>query len=96
MAKFINPYTDFGFKKLFGEEAFQTAELANLSPEQREKYEESLIYYRDLKSVLETAIEERETEIILNAIRKGLDDNFIAELTNLPIEQIQQIRKQMK
>jgi len=32
MAKYINPYTDFGFKKRFG-----TAELASLTAQQRDR-----------------------------------------------------------
>ena len=36
---YINPFTDFGFKKLFCEEA----EIANLKPKQMLQYEESLI-----------------------------------------------------
>lgn len=42
-AKYINPYTDFGFKKLFG------------TPEERRDYEDSLKVYRDMKNVLDTA-----------------------------------------
>lgn len=49
MARFLNPYTDFGFKKLFGEEAskdlhgFEIAELGHLTTEQRIQYEMSLV-----------------------------------------------------
>ncbi|MCS6968691.1 MAG: PD-(D/E)XK nuclease family transposase [Cytophagales bacterium] len=45
------------------QKAFEAAALANLTPEQRDRYEESLIQYRDLKSVLETAVEEKVIEI---------------------------------
>jgi len=49
--KYINPYTDFGFKKLFGTEMnkdllisflFKQAEIARFSPEERQNYEESV------------------------------------------------------
>lgn len=40
------------FKKLF-----ETAEVANFTPEQRLRYEESLKTYRDLNNVVDTAIE---------------------------------------
>ena len=36
--------------------------------------------------------EERDVEIIENAISKGFDDSIIAELTGLSLEKIQQIR----
>jgi predicted transposase/invertase (TIGR01784 family) len=78
------------------QKAFQTAELANLSPEQREKYEESLIYYRDLKSVLETAVEEKSIEIAKNLISLGSDDDFIAKATGLSLIEIQNLRQEVK
>jgi hypothetical protein len=55
--------------------------------------------YRDLKSVIETAVEEavgeREQEIAKTAITEGLHDNLIARLTGLRIEQIENLRKEM-
>ncbi|MCS6832492.1 MAG: PD-(D/E)XK nuclease family transposase [Flammeovirgaceae bacterium] len=160
MPKYINPYTDFGFKKLFGEEAnkdllidflnqilpphhqiaelhfknpenlpdsslerkaifdihciatsgerfivemqkaFQTAALAGLTPEQRDNYEQSLIQYWDLKSVIETAveeaIEEKMIEIAKKLIKRGLSNEEIAEDTGLTIERVEQIRQEMR
>ncbi len=53
--KYINPFTDFGFKKLFGSEPnkdfFEAAEIAKFMPDKKVKYEESLKYYRDLKNL---------------------------------------------
>ncbi len=40
------------------QKAFNTAELANLSPEQRNIYEENLIHYWGMKSAIDTAVEE--------------------------------------
>ena len=71
-ARYINPFTDFGFKKLFGEEvnkavllktriferAFQTAEIARFEPSQMQSYQSSLKYYRDLKNVVDTSFDE--------------------------------------
>ena len=48
MAKYINPYTDFGFKKLFGEEA-------NKSPEQINGDEQSRLSYLEVKEAVNTA-----------------------------------------
>ena len=38
--KYINPYTDFGFNKLFVTE-MNKAEIAKFTPEERQDYEES-------------------------------------------------------
>ena len=45
------------FQKLFDQ-----AEIAQFKPEEREAYEDSLKYYRDLKNVLDTAREEGKEE----------------------------------
>lgn len=79
MAKYINPYTDFGFKKLFGEE-------------QRRMYEENLFQYWGMKSALETAVQENKIEIAKNLIALNLDDATIAKGTGLSIEQIEALR----
>ena len=51
--KYINPFTDFGFQKLF-----EAAEIAKFTPDEKNKYEESLKYYRDLKNVVDTSFDE--------------------------------------
>jgi predicted transposase/invertase (TIGR01784 family) len=79
------------FKKAFG-----TAELAKFSPEQRDKYEQSLIQYRDLKSALETAVEEREVEIAKSLLQTSLSNEEIAKHTGLSVEQIQELRNETK
>lgn len=66
------------------------------SAEQRDRYEQSLIQYRDLKSALETAVEEREIEIAKNAILEGLDNQIIVRLTGLAVKQIEQLRNEIK
>jgi predicted transposase/invertase (TIGR01784 family) len=82
------------------QKAFGTASLAALSAEQRDWYEKSLMQYRDLKSVIETAVEEavgeREQEIAKKLFRHNLTDNEIAEATGLSIEQIENLRKEMQ
>jgi predicted transposase/invertase (TIGR01784 family) len=78
------------------QKAFGTAELAGLSAEQRDKYEQSLIQYRDLKSALETAVEEREIEIVKRMILAGTDNNFINQMTDLPTEYIEKLRIELK
>lgn len=78
------------------QKAFETAELANLTVEQRDDYEQSLIHYRDLKSVLETAVEDKVIEIAKIGILKGLDNTLIAELTNLSVEEIEELRAESR
>jgi predicted transposase/invertase (TIGR01784 family) len=79
------------FRKAFG-----TAELAGLSAEQRAIYEENLIQYWGMKSAMETAVEEKQTEIARKAINKGFDNETIADLTDLTTEQIEQLRNETK
>jgi predicted transposase/invertase (TIGR01784 family) len=78
------------------QKAFGTAELAGLSAEQRDRYEQSLIQYRDLKSALETAVEENKIEIARNAILEGFDNQIIARLTGLAAELIEKLRNETK
>ena len=49
-ARYINPYTDFGFKKLF-----KAAEIAKFTTAEYEAYEESLKVYRDWRNTIATA-----------------------------------------
>ncbi len=48
--RYIPPYTDFGFKKLF-----EQAEIAKYNPAERRMYEESRKEYWDYTSTLQTA-----------------------------------------
>lgn len=62
-AKFVNPYTDYGFKKIFHDDtifqqAFDKAELANFNRQKLDQYEKSLKTYRDLKNSIDTAFDE--------------------------------------
>ncbi|MBC6992810.1 hypothetical protein QWY85_15645 [Neolewinella lacunae] len=88
--KYINPLTDFGFKKLFGEE---------VNEKERELYEDSLKYYRDLKNVVDTAFEEGEvkgkieskTEIAKGMKADGVPNEKIAQYTGLSTEEIENL-----
>jgi hypothetical protein len=57
VARFVNPFTDFGFKKLLGEDANRQLSFRNIkfNRKQQNQYEKSLKYYRDLKNVTDTA-----------------------------------------
>lgn len=78
------------------QKAFNTAALANLTLEQRDRYEQSLIQYRDLKSVLDTAIEEAEDNLKVDIARKMLANNEpidkIIAYTGLNASQIEALR----
>jgi predicted transposase/invertase (TIGR01784 family) len=78
------------------QKAFGTAELASLSAEQRDRYEQSLIQYRDLKSALETAVEENKIEIAKKLFFLGLDNVSISQATGLSVTQIEQLCKETK
>ncbi len=60
-----------------------TAELEKLMPNERNSYEKSLKYYRDLKNVTDTAKDEGRIEGI-NKVAKNL------KALGFPIEQIMQ------
>lgn len=74
------------FQKLF-----EAAEIARFSPEERDAYEDSLKYYRDLKNVVDTSreegilegIEKRNVEIAQKMKEKGMSNSEISELTGL-------------
>jgi predicted transposase/invertase (TIGR01784 family) len=82
------------------QKAFETSKIANLTPEQRNLYDENLIQYWGMKSAVDTAVEEAVEEnkvaIAKNAIDKGLDNQLIAELTGLTVEQIEKLRTNKK
>ena len=78
------------------EKVFEVAEIAKFTREEYISYKDSLKYYRDLKNSLDTAKleakEERDTEIILNSIKAGLDNETISKITGLKKDQIETLR----
>jgi len=84
---------------------FETADTSQYSPNLLSQYQDSLKDYRDLKNSLDTyraeglaeglekGLEKGVKQVALNAIKKGLDDDFIQELTGLSPSEIAQIRK---
>jgi len=80
-ARFINPYTDFGFKKLFGEEANKTKKImeeragfVNSTRQKLQAYEDSLKTYRDLKGVIDTSHDEGYDEGYETGHENGLKE----------------------
>ena len=96
---YLNPLTDFGFKKLFGEEPHEVIYLAQFTPKERKAYEDSIKYYRDLKNSYDTAHQEGwveglelgrqegEQQTIIKMVQgmhaNGLDLKTIAAVTGL-------------
>jgi predicted transposase/invertase (TIGR01784 family) len=80
--------------------ACQKLDVMFLDEQERQYYESQQKFWLDqnsfLKETLEKAVEQAEInskiEIAKNAIKKGLDNQFIAELTGLSIEQIEALR----
>ena len=85
------------------EKLFAAAEIAKFTPQEREAYEESLKYYRDIQNVVNTSLQEgikqgrkegkkegiRETA--KNMKRGGLSISDIAEYTGLSENEIEQL-----
>lgn len=82
------------FQKLF-----DTAEIAKFSPEEREAYEESLKYYRDIKNVVDTSREEgieegkeeRTLEIARELKKNGIPIDMIVKSTGLSKKEIEEL-----
>ncbi|MCB9233929.1 MAG: PD-(D/E)XK nuclease family transposase [Bacteroidia bacterium] len=79
---------------------FEAAEIAKFSPDEKEAYEESLKYYRDLKNVIDTSFEEgiikgerkKQLEIAANLKRNGVSIEVIMESTGLSRQEIQDLQ----
>lgn len=86
---------------------FEAAEIAKFSPKERDAYEESLKYYRDIKNVVDTSREEgfsdgmekgmekgmeiRNLEIARELKRTGVSVEIIIQATGLTKEEIERI-----
>ncbi len=88
--RYINPYTDFGFKKLF-----EQAEIAMYTPEERREYEASVKDYWDYFSTMKTATDKARTEEKTEIARKmkvdGMPTDIIAKYTGLTINEIEKL-----
>ncbi|WP_404355933.1 Rpn family recombination-promoting nuclease/putative transposase [Methylotuvimicrobium sp. KM1] len=67
---------------------FEKARIARFQPEERDAYESSLKYYRDLKNVIDTARDEGREEGIEEGIEKGREEGRQDEKRNLAIRMI--------
>jgi predicted transposase/invertase (TIGR01784 family) len=79
---------------------FDAAKVARFTPIERQAYEDSLKYYRDLKNVTDTARDEGRLEGFEEGIEKGLQTaalamyknglavDFIAQTLNINLEDV--------
>lgn len=100
--RYINPYTDFGFKKLF-----EQAEIAKYSDLERRQYEESKKVFWDNYSVMKTArdkgiqegiqrglqqgIHQEKAETVQRMKAKGFSVEDISEIAGLTIEEVKKL-----
>lgn len=71
--------------------AFEKAEIAKYSEEERHDYEQSLKIYRDLKGVIDTAYFDGKSDVARKLKDKGMDTDFIIETTGLTKDEIEQL-----
>ena len=79
---------------------FETAEISKFTQKEYQAYEDSLKYYRDLKNSLDTAKEEgreegkeeKAIEVAMKMIKKGFDNDEIAEISGLSEIEINKLK----
>ncbi|OUD12317.1 Rpn family recombination-promoting nuclease/putative transposase [Thioflexithrix psekupsensis] len=86
------------------EQAFTVAEIARFNPQQLEDYENSLKYYRDLKNVIDTAVQEatleaeqrgrelEKLERIQLALQQGFSVEQIAKLFGVDESEVNRLK----
>lgn len=71
--RYINPQTDFGFKRLF-----EQAEISCFNPQELKQYEDSVNAYRDIVNAIYTAIKDgfAEGKAKAKGMEKGRADGW--------------------
>jgi predicted transposase/invertase (TIGR01784 family) len=85
------------------EKLFEQAEIAKYSPKQQRTYQDSLKYYRDMKNSLDKAEREgrqegrqdEKVETVKRGFEKGLSIELLAELTDMTVEEVLEIKKEL-
>lgn len=87
---YLNPHTDFGFKRLFGsefnKELLEQAEISKFNPQELMQYEDSVNAYRDIVNAINTAKKDSFAEGVAKGIAEGVAKG-IAEGVAKGIEQ---------
>jgi predicted transposase/invertase (TIGR01784 family) len=71
--------------------AFEVAEVAKMTPQQYEQYQESLLTYIEVKEVVKTAKDDGKREVAARMKTKGFSLRDIAEMTDLSIDEINEL-----
>ena len=90
--KYINPHTDFGFKRLFGSE-FYEREL--------KLYEDSMNAYRDIVNAIRTAEKtkfaegraEGIAEVAKKMLDKGMSAEVVADMAGLSLDEVFKLKQ---
>ncbi len=80
MSRYINPYTDFGFKKLFGQEADKDILISFLNSVLPERHRIKTLRFRNAEQLGPTAIERKAIFDIFCEAESG--EKFIVEMQN--------------
>ena len=98
--KYINPHTDFGFKRLFGSEFYER---------DLKLYEDSMNAYRDIVNAIRTAektkfaegrVEGRAEgraegfmEVAKKMLDKGMSAEVVADMTGLSLDEVFKLKQ---
>ena len=98
MGKFINPFTDVGFKRIFGQEFSKLAEVGDVSAltkDERIKYDYALKKFRDTYNTIRGAEQkgraEGRAEVVKAMRSKGYTDEDIILITGISPEELEKI-----
>ena len=94
--KYINPHTDFGFKRLFGSEFYER---------DLKLYEDSMNAYRDIVNAIRTAEKtkfaegraegraEGIAEVAKKMLDKGMSAEVVADMTGLSLDEVFKLKQ---
>ena len=82
-------------RKAVFEKLEDIADVASMSPEDRERYDNSVKVYRDYLVTMDAAeqkgAQKAQLQIARNMKAKGIDNQSIAECTDLPLSMIEEL-----
>ena len=82
------------FKDKIFIQAFETAEIANYTLEERDDYEQSLKYFRDNINTVNSAFEDGVYKVAKNLLNEGFAVEFVEKVTGLTKEEIERLKIQ--
>ena len=91
----VRPILPFKARKAVFEKLKDIADVASMSPEDRERYDNSVKVYRDYLVTMDAEVQkgaqETQLKIARNMKAKGIDNQSIAECTDLPLSMIEEL-----